>query len=108
MSGSDYYEYEEGKFASRVIEGYAGEIYENEHTFASDAAQRFEATTVKLRGAVIHVSTHGIVIGNTTNQRYPVDADDSLAVDRVDLSKLWIKNATAGQNAKINIIGVYE
>lgn len=108
MSGSDYYEYEEGKFATRVIEGYAGEIYENEHTFTTDAAQRFESGTVKLRGAVIHVSTHAIVIGNTTNQRYPVDVDTSLAVDRVDLSKLWIKNSTAGQNAKINILGVYE
>jgi len=106
MSGANYKTHSDGEIASEVHEHFTGEVYENEHTAASDAAFRFESTEVKLRGAVILVSTHDALIGDSSNQRYPKTAGTSLAVSDVDLSDLYFKNATAGQNTKINIIGV--
>ena len=105
MSG-DYYEYEAGKFAGKIHDEFSGDVYENEHTAASDAAFRFETTETKLRGAVILVSTHDALIGDSTNQRYPKSAGTSLAVGDVDLSDLYFMNAGVGNNTKINIIGV--
>ena len=105
MSGSDYHEYSIGHFAEKVHDEFSGDVYENEHTAASDAAFRFETTEIKLRGAVILVSTHDALIGDSTNQRYPKSAETSLSVGDVDLSDLYFKNAGAGNNTKINIVG---
>ena len=106
MSGEDYHEYETGHFAAKVHDEFSGKVYENEHTMTTDATYRFETTPVKLRGAVILVSTHNALIGDSTNQRYPKAAGTSLAVGDVDLSELYFKNAGAGNNTKINIVGV--
>ncbi len=106
MTGADYYEYDEGHFAERIHDEFAGEMYENEHTAANDAAFRFETTETKIRGAVVLVSDNDVLIGDSTNQRYPRDEDTALSMHDVDLSTLYFKNATAGNNTKINIIGV--
>ena len=106
MSGEDYHEYIAGHFAKKVHDEFSGEVYENEHTATTDAAFRFETTEVKLRGAVIMVSTHDTLIGDSSNQRYPKSAGSSLSVGDVDLSDLYFKNAGAGDNTKINIVGV--
>ena len=106
MSGADYHEYETGHFAKKVHDEFSGEIYENEHRMVDDAGYRFETVATKLRGAVILVSTHDVLIGDLSAQRYPKEAGTSLSVGDIDLSDLGFKNATAGQNTKINIIGV--
>lgn len=106
MSGSDYYEYTPGHYVEKVHDEFSGEMYENEHTAASDAAFRFETTETKIRGAVVLVSDNDVLIGDSSNQRYPRDADTALSMHDVDLSTIYFKNATAGNNTKINIIGV--
>ena len=84
---------------------FSGDIYENEHIMTDDNAYCFESSSLKLRGAMILISDHDALIGNSSNQRYPKTAGTSLSVDSIDISKLYFKNATAGQNTKINIIG---
>ena len=105
MSGANYKIHSNGEITSEVHEYFTGDVYENEHTMADDNAYRFETAEVKLRGAVILVSTHDALIGDSSNQRYPKNAGTSLSVGDVDLAELYFKNATAGQNTKINIIG---
>lgn len=104
MSG-DFKIHSDGEIATEVFEHFTGEIYENEHTMADDSAYRFESAELKLRGATILVSTYDALIGDSSNQRYPKTAGTSLSVGHVDLSNLYFKNATAGQNTKINIVG---
>ena len=106
MGAEDYYSPCPGCEVPKIHDCFSGEVYENEHTAASDAAFRFETTEVKLRGAVILVSTHDVFIGDSSNQRYPKSAGTSLSVGDVDLSDLYFKNAGAGNNTVINIIGV--
>lgn len=85
---------------------FGGETYENEHTMSDNLKYRFETTTLKLRGATILVSTHDALFGDSSSQRYPKSSGTTFAVGDVDLSTLYIKNATPGQNTKINVIGV--
>lgn len=106
MSGNDHHEYESGHFAEMVHDQFSGATYENEHTAVSDAAFRFETTEVKIRGAVILVSDHDVLIGDSSNQRYPRSAGTATSVSGIDLSTIYFKNAGAGDNTKINIIGV--
>ena len=105
MGGSNYKIHSDDTIAECSHEYFTGEIYENEHTMTDDDAYRFESTSLKLRNATILISTYDALIGDSSNQRYPKAAGTSLSVDYIDLSKLYFKNATAGQNTKINIIG---
>lgn len=106
MEGANYKTHSDGEIAYEVHEYFTGDVYENEHTMANDSAYRFEDTEMKLRDGLILVSTHDALIGDSSNQRYPKTAGTPLAVGDVDLSKLYFKNAGAGNNTKINIIGV--
>ena len=85
---------------------FSGVIYENEHTMTDDNPYRFETTTLKLRGAVVYISEHDVLIGDSSNQRYPKSAGNVLSIGDVDLSTLYFKNSTPGSNAKLNILGV--
>lgn len=85
---------------------FGGDVYESEHTMTDDLPYRFSSTSLKLRGAVILISTYDVLIGDISNQRYPKSAGSSLTVDKLDISTLYFKNAIAGNNTKINIIGV--
>jgi hypothetical protein len=85
--------------------GFTGDVYENEHTMTTDAKYSFEATTLLLRDVIIRVSTHEALIGDTSNQRYPRSVGSTLGFTKIDLSKLYIKNAGAGNDTKINVLG---
>jgi hypothetical protein len=89
-----------------IVDSFSGDVYENEHTMTTDAKYRFETDEKKLKSGVILVSTKDALVGDDTNQRYPKSAGSTLSIESADLSKLYFKNATAGQNTKINIIGV--
>ena len=106
MTGANYIIHTDGKVAYDTHEYFTGDVYENEHTMTDDNAYRFESSSLKLRGAMILISDHDALIGDSSNQRYPKAAGTTLSVGSVDLSKLYFKNATAGQNTKVNIIGV--
>ena len=89
-----------------IVDSFSGDVYENEHTMTTDAIYRFETSEKKLRSGVALISTKDALLGDVTNQRYPKSAGSSMSLDFTDLSKLYFKNASAGQNTKINIIGV--
>jgi len=89
-----------------VVDNFSGDVYENEHNMTTDAAYRLESSEKQLKSGVVLISTKDALIGDDTNQRYPKSAGSTLSIEYADLSKLYFKNATAGQNTKINIIGV--
>ena len=86
----------------------AGAIYENQKSMAADTATRFETASKKLRSARIYVTTQNMVFGDSTNQRLTVAANDYFDLESFDLSTLYFKNASAGQNGTVTIIGVIE
>lgn len=85
--------------------GFTGDVYENEHTMTADTAYRFETASLLLRDVIIRVSTHDALVGDSSNQRYPRSTGSTLGFQKIDLSKFYIKNAGAGSNTKINIVG---
>lgn len=89
----------------KVDESFSGDIYENEHTMSDDSVYRFESSILLLSDVIIRVSTHDALVGDINNQRYPRSVGSTLGFLKVDLSKLYIKNAGAGDNTKINILG---
>jgi len=91
-----------------VMDTFGGVTYENQDTAAADTARRFETTTKKLKDVVIRVSTYNQLFGDSSNQRYPVNAGETVSFSKVDISTLYFKNATAGQNGTVNILGTEE
>lgn len=87
------------------LAAFTGDVYENEHTMTDNVKYRFESSSVLLRDVIIRVSENAAVIGDSSNQRYPKSIGSTCGFTRVDLSKLYIKNAGAGANTKINILG---
>lgn len=85
-----------------------GGVYENQNIAVADTARRFATTTTRLRDVVIQVSGNAQLFGNAANQRYQVDAGRWVGFTRVDVSTLYFKNAVAGANGTVNIIGVEE
>ncbi len=86
--------------------GFSGAVYENENTATDDTVRRFEASSKKLRDVVIQVETNAQLFGNASNQRFKVTAGASMGFTQVDLSTLYFKNAGAGQNGTVRILGV--
>lgn len=87
---------------------FGGAVYENEDIATGDTARRFETTSKKLRDVIIQVKTQNQLFGNSNNQRYEVAAGEAIGFTQVDISTLYFKNATAGQNGTVRILGVEE
>jgi len=85
-----------------------GSTYRNTATMADDNATRFETSATKLRYAKIKVTTNAMVFGDASTQDWNVAADETLELAKFDLSTLYFKNAGAGSNGTVNIIGVTE
>lgn len=85
---------------------FLGSVYVNQDTAAADAARRFEATTKKLRDVLIKVTTNAQLFGDSSNQYLEITAGGSFAISQIDISTLYFKNATAGQNGIVTILGV--
>ena len=83
---------------------FGGDIYENEHTMADDLKYRFESTSLKLADVIIAISLKDALFGDSSNQRFPQTVGSVFGFTKVDISKLYFKNASAGQNCKVNII----
>lgn len=92
----------------RVRESFSGAIYENQDTASDDTARRFETSTKKLKDVVIKVETYGQYFGSATNQRLLLEAGDTMGFTCVDISTLYFKNKTAGENGVVTILGVEE
>jgi hypothetical protein len=83
-----------------------GDVYRNTATMANDNATRFETSEYKLRYAKISVTTNDIKFGDSSTQDFIVAADTSVELAMFDLSTLYFKNSSAGQNGTVNIIGI--
>jgi len=83
-----------------------GTVYVNSDTATNDDPRRLEVTSRKLAWAVISVETNDQLFGNADGQVFPLAAAGTMGIGRVDLSTLYFKNRTAGQNGTIYILGV--
>jgi hypothetical protein len=92
----------------KVHDYFGGNIYSKTMTMTDDNATRFETTAKKLRDVVIIVTTNNMLLGETGVEVYPVDADDTIGFTKADVSTLYFKNAAAGSNGTITILGVEE
>ena len=90
----------------KVTPQYSGAAYSNTHTQASDVEYRFETSSKKLSSAYIQVVTYSQLVGATGTEAYTqTTAAAPMILYNVDLSTLYFKNATGGQNGTINIVG---
>ena len=92
--------------SGRPKSGYGGSVYVKSDTASSDAARRFEATEKRLRDVVIIVKTNDQLLGDSSGQTYPVAAGEAIGFTLVDVSTLYFKNAGAGSNGTVHILGV--
>ena len=88
----------------RVLFG--GDVYSKTMTMADDGAHRFEAKNLLLLDVVIIVETNDMLLGKHDAVVYPVGIEGGVGFTMVNLSTLYFKNATAGSNGKISILGV--
>ena len=92
----------------KVQDDFGGVIYEKEDTAASDTPRRFETSAKKLRDVLIRVDTYAQYFGDASNQRMEVGAGDYMWITKIDISTLYFKNKTAGQNGVVTILAVEE
>ena len=92
--------------SGRPKSGYGGRVYHNHNTASSDAARRFETSEKKLRDVVIRVEDYGQLMGDESGQEFPVGAGEWVGFTQVDVSTLYFKNRSAGENGTVRIIGV--
>lgn len=85
-----------------------GEVYVKTMTMSSDAATRFETTSTKLRDYVIKILTHDALLGDSSNQTFPLDIGEVWGGTLINLQHLYFKNAAAGENMIIHIVGTKE
>ncbi len=90
----------------RQLQGTAGKIYIGKDTATGDTARRFETTEKYLSDVVILVKTFGQFFGDSSGQTFPVDAGEGMGFTKVDISTLYFKNDTGGENGVVHIIGV--
>jgi len=94
--------------AADVVDNFTGAVYHNEHIMVNDSAYRFESTTTKLRDMVLIVSEQDLVMGDSSNQSFPLAVEDTIGFTKVDLSTMYFRNASTGTNTKINLVGTRE
>jgi len=86
----------------------SGSAYCKTDTAASDAARRFETAEKKIMNASIQVATNSQLFGQVDGILYQIDPGDTKSLGNIDISTLYFKNATAGQNGTVTILGVEE
>lgn len=86
----------------------SGSVYCKTDTAASDAARRFETAEKKIMNASIQVTTNSQLFGQVDGILYQIDPGDTKSLGNIDISTLYFKNATAGQNGTVTILGVEE
>ena len=83
-----------------------GDTYSKTMTMTGDTATRFETAAKTLRDARIRVETNPMLMGKTTVVVFPVAINTTIELGRLDIATLYFKNAGAGDNGKITILGV--
>ncbi len=85
---------------------YTQKTYVNSDTASADSARRFETSFLYLKDFIIKVSVKDQLFGDSSGQTYPVGAGEAISLPGIDISSLYFKNAVAGQNGKVDILGV--
>lgn len=85
---------------------FSGDVYSNTKTMTDDGAHRFETKDLLLLDVVVIVETNHMLLGKHDAVVYPADKGSTVGWTMVNLSTLYFKNATAGSNGKISILGV--
>ena len=83
-----------------------GDAYSKTMTMTDDNATRFETVEKSLRDVVISVETNPMLLGKTGVEVFTVAINASIGWGKIDVSTLYFKNAGAGNNGKITILGV--
>lgn len=83
-----------------------GVIYSKTMTMSDDNSTRFETSAKSLKDVVILVETNPVLLGATGVEVVTVVAGGSIGFTNVEISTLYFKNASAGNNGKISILGV--
>lgn len=90
------------------IVNFGGNVYSKTMTMTNNNATRFETVSKKLRDIIITVTTQAMLFGKLGVEVYPVAASGTIGFTQVDISTLYFKNSTAGQNGTVKILGVEE
>jgi len=85
---------------------FRGAIYADSDTASGDTARRFETSALKLTWAAIQVTTQAQVFGDSSTQPVSYAAGATFELRNVDISTLYFKNAAAGQNGTVSIVGI--
>ena len=80
--------------------------YVNSDTATVDTARRFETDRVYLRDIIIIVGTYAQLCGDADGQTYPVGVGETIGFTQVDIATLYFRNANAGDNGTVDILGV--
>jgi len=87
---------------------FSGNTYSKTMTMTDDNATRFETSAKRLWDVIILVETNSMVFGETGVEVYTVTAGSAIGLTRVNISTLYFKNASAGNNGKVSILAVEE
>lgn len=87
---------------------YSGAFYYKADIAVADTARRMEAAALKLRDCIIECETQDQLLGDVTAQGSAMAAGTGRGYSSIDISTLYFKNKTAGQNGTIRITGVRE
>jgi len=74
----------------------------------TDNAKSIENIDLVLEDCNIHVMDNDIKYGNGDLQEAVASVNSVLSFRKLNLKHFFVKNATAGSNAKLAIIGTYE
>jgi hypothetical protein len=83
----------------------ANRVYSKTTTMSDDKIHAFETSQIKLESAYISVATQAMKFGDAVSQNYQVAAGGYFFLRKLDVSKLYFRNAGAGANGTVNIIG---
>jgi len=86
----------------------SGGVYAKSMTMTDDNPTRFAVSHKKLWDVIILVETNSMLLGSSMRQVYTVGAGEAVGFTGVDISTLYFKNAGAGSNGKITVLGVEE
>jgi len=74
----------------------------------TDSAKSIENIDFILEDCNIHIMDNDIKYGNGDLQEAVASVNSVLSFRKLNLKHFFIKNATAGSNAKIVVVGTYE
>lgn len=92
----------------RRKEAFSGEAYCGANVAVDDSVRQFSIVPVKLRDAIIQALDHPQQLGDFDLQDLVLAAGDHIRLSRIDVSNIYVMNATPGSNGTLVILGSRE